>query len=111
MFNPLKVRLMRAVCGLDVHKDSVYLCILNEDGELIEKVFGVLTFQLQQMRDLLLAHHVDEVSMESTSIYWIPIWRILAPISSCDSSTHISSNSCPGTKAMSLTRNGLPSAR
>ena len=70
---------MRAVCGLDVHKDSVYLCILNEDGELIEKVFGVLTFQLQQMRDLLLAHHVDEVSMESTSIYWIPIWRILAP--------------------------------
>ena len=50
MFNPLKVRLMRSVCGLDVHKDSVYLCILNEDGELIEKVFGVLTFQLQQMR-------------------------------------------------------------
>ena len=31
------------------------------------------------MRDLLLTHHVDEVSMESTSIYWIPIWRILAP--------------------------------
>ena len=79
MFNPLKARLMRAVCGLDVHKDSVFLCILNEDGELIERVFGVLTFQLQQMRDLLLTYHVDEVSMESTSIYWIPIWRILAP--------------------------------
>ena len=79
MFNPLKVRLMRSVCGLDVHKDSVYLCILSEDGELIEKVFGVLTFQLHQMRDLLLAHHVEKVSMESTSVYWIPIWRILAP--------------------------------
>ena len=39
---------MRSVCGLDVHKDSVYLCILSEDGELIEKVFGVLTFQLHQ---------------------------------------------------------------
>lgn len=70
---------MRAICGLDVHKDSVYLCILSEDGELIEKVFGVLTFQLNQMRDLLLAHHVDEVSMESTSVYWIPIWRVFAP--------------------------------
>ena len=70
---------MRSVCGLDVHKDSVYLCILSEDGELIEKVFGVLTFQLHQMRDLLLAHHVEKVSMESTSVYWIPIWRILAP--------------------------------
>ena len=31
------------------------------------------------MRDLLLAHHVEKVSMESTSVYWIPIWRILAP--------------------------------
>ena len=70
---------MRSACGLDVHKDSVYLCILSEDGELIEKVFGVLTFQLHQMRDLLLAHHVEKVSMESTSVYWIPIWRILAP--------------------------------
>ena len=79
MFNPLKVRLMRSVCGLDVHKDSVYLCVLSENGELIEKVFGVLTFQLHQMRDLLLAHHVEKVSMESTSVYWIPIWRILAP--------------------------------
>ena len=70
---------MRAVCGLDVHKDSIYLCILTGEGELIEKIFGVLTFQLQQMRDLLLAHNVDEVSMESTSVYWIPIWRVLAP--------------------------------
>jgi hypothetical protein len=31
---------MRAVCGLDVHKDSVYLCVLSEEGELFDKVFG-----------------------------------------------------------------------
>lgn len=35
---------MKAVCDLDVYKDSVYLCILSEYGELIEKVFGVLLF-------------------------------------------------------------------
>lgn len=70
---------MKAVCGLDVHKDSVYLCILSEFGELIEKVFGVLTYQLEEMRDLMLHHHVIEVSMESTSVYWIPIWRVLSP--------------------------------
>ena len=58
---------MKSVCGLDVHKDSVYLCILSEFGELIEKVFGVLTYQLEEMRDLMLHHHVVEVSMESTS--------------------------------------------
>ena len=70
---------MKSVCGLDVHKDSVYLCILSEFGELIEKVFGVLTYQLEEMRDLMLHHHVVEVSMESTGVYWIPIWRVLSP--------------------------------
>ena len=30
---------MKAVCGLDVHKDSIYLCILHPDGELFEQVF------------------------------------------------------------------------
>ncbi len=39
---------MKAVCGLDVHKDSIYLCILHSDGELFEQVFGVLTFQLEE---------------------------------------------------------------
>ena len=70
---------MRIVCGLDVHKDSIYLCILSSTGEIVEKVFGVLTFQLTKMRDLMLKHHVQEVGMESTSVYWIPIWRVLEP--------------------------------
>ena len=34
---------MRRVCGLDVHKDSIYMCILYENGSKIESVFGVLT--------------------------------------------------------------------
>ena len=38
---------MKAVCGLDVHKDSIYPCILHSDGELFEQVFEVLTFQLE----------------------------------------------------------------
>ena len=43
---------MKTVAGLDVHKDSVYLCILRENGEKIERVYGVLTPQLDSMRDL-----------------------------------------------------------
>ena len=70
---------MRAVCGLDVHKDSVFLCILCETGEIIEKVFGVLTFQLEDMRRLMQSYGVVDVTMESTSVYWIPIWRVLEP--------------------------------
>ena len=70
---------MRAVCGLDVHKDTVYLCILCSDGEIIERVFGVLTFQLRDMRRMMQSHGVTEVTMESTAMYWIPIWRVLEP--------------------------------
>lgn len=71
---------MRNVCGLDVHKDSVFMCILKENGEKIEEKFGVLTPELDKLRDLLVCHSVGEVAMESTSIYWISIWRVL----SCD---------------------------
>ena len=77
MSNPQNYRLMRAVCGLDVHKDTIYLCILCETGEIIERVFGVLTFQLRQMRRLMRSCGVSEVTMESTATYWIPIWRVL----------------------------------
>ena len=70
---------MRAVCGLDVHKDSVFLCILCETGEIIEKVFGVLTHQLREMRRMMQSYGVSEVTMESTAVYWIPVWRVLEP--------------------------------
>jgi len=70
---------MRIVCGLDVHKDSIYLCILSSTGEIFEQVFGVLTTQLEEMRDLMLKYNVQEVGMESTSVYWIPVWRVLEP--------------------------------
>ena len=68
---------MRIVCGLDVHTDSIYLCILSSTGEILEQVFGVLTTQLEEMRDLMLKYNVQEVGMESTSVYWIPVWRVL----------------------------------
>ena len=69
---------MRIVCGLDVHKDSIYFCILSSMGEIIEKVFGVLTLELYEMRDVLLKYQVQEVGMESTSVYWIPYGACLS---------------------------------
>ena len=52
---------MKTVAGLDVHKDSVYLCILRENGEKIERVYGVLTPQLESMRDFMAENEVSEV--------------------------------------------------
>ena len=69
---------MEKVCGLDVHKDSVFACILDGQGKKIfEKRFGTLTPDLNELRDTLVEHSCGRVGMESTSIYWIPIWHIL----------------------------------
>lgn len=68
---------MKVVCGLDVHKDSVFCCILCANGEKIQHKFGVLTEELVTLRDLMVSEGVEECAMESTSIYWIPRWRVL----------------------------------
>ena len=70
---------MRTVCGLDVHKDSIFVCILNENGILFQDKIGVLTPDLERLVDLLHEHSATEVCMESTSISWMPVWRILEP--------------------------------
>ena len=70
---------MRTVCGLDVHKDSIFVCILNENGILFQEKIGVLTPDLERLVDMLHEHGATEVCMESTSIYWMPVWRILEP--------------------------------
>ena len=59
---------MRHVCGLDVHKDSVFVCILNEKGVVFQEKFGVLTPELERMVGVIMEHGVTEVGMESTSV-------------------------------------------
>jgi len=69
---------MEKACGLDVHKDSVFACILDEQGKKIfEKRYGVLTPNLMELRDMLVEMGCGRVAMESTSIYWVPIWHVL----------------------------------
>ena len=68
---------MRTVCGLDVHKDSIFVCILNENAILFQDKIGVLTPDLERLVDVLHEHGATEVCVESTSIYWMPVWRIL----------------------------------
>lgn len=68
---------MKKVSGLDVHKDSVFMCIIDENNQIILEEFSTLTPDIERMRDLLKEEKVTEVAMESTGIYWIPIWRIL----------------------------------
>lgn len=68
----------RTVAGLDVHKDSIYLCIMGHDGSIIfEKTYGVLTPELRQMCKDMVERGVTEAAMESTAVYWVPVWNEL----------------------------------
>lgn len=68
---------MKTVCGLDVHKVMILMCILKANGSKVIQEFSTLTVDVECMRDLMKEHGVEEVGMESTGVYWIPIWRIL----------------------------------
>jgi len=70
---------MEKACGLDVQKDSIFACILDEQGKkILEKRYGTLTPDLMTLRDTLIEQGCGKVAMESTSIYWIPIWQVLS---------------------------------
>lgn len=63
--------------GLDVHKDSVFACIVGNKFKTEVKQFGTSTAEIQEMIRWLKSFHVSSAAMESTGIYWMPIWRLM----------------------------------
>jgi transposase len=68
-------------CGLDIHKRTVVACLVmpGPDGKPVKEVrsFGTMTDELLQLADWLLAAGCTHVAMESTGVYWKPIWNLL----------------------------------
>jgi transposase len=68
-------------CGLDVHKKVIVACLLllEADGELRREVrkFGTMTKDLLELLDWLQQAGCTQVAMESTGVYWKPIYNIL----------------------------------
>jgi transposase len=72
----------RRCAGLDVHKKSISACVRrrvkgSSEAEAEEAVFGTFTQDLLQLRKWLRERGVKQVAMESTGVYWIPVWNIL----------------------------------
>ncbi len=65
------------VCGLDVHKDSIFCSIYDGKTSSEVKVFNSMTRDIYEMGEYLMKEDVKQAAMESTSIYWIPVWNIL----------------------------------
>jgi transposase len=68
-------------CGLDVHQKTVVACVLvtAEDGKVQRQVrtFATMTADLLALNDWLNAQQVEQVAMESTGVYWKPVYNLL----------------------------------
>jgi hypothetical protein len=67
-------------CGLDVHKSSLTACILVNgfDGKQRHvRRFGTMTRDVTALANWLTGHDVQKLAMESTGVYWKPIWNLL----------------------------------
>jgi transposase len=64
-------------CGLDVHKETVVATIRGSGITEQTKTFGTFTEDLEQLRDWLLGHRITHIAMESTGVYWKPVFNIL----------------------------------
>lgn len=66
--------------GIDVHKDSVTVCVMTTEGRKIVKTlmkFTTFHDDLEAMRDWLLEMGVTHAAMEATGEYWKPVYEML----------------------------------
>jgi transposase len=66
--------------GLDVHKRTINVCIRIGRGkklQVLTRVFGTFTDDLEQLREFLRQNKVHRVVLESTGVYWIPVRNVL----------------------------------
>lgn len=71
----------RCCCGLDVHKDTVTACVSWAESEgrkrHEKRQFGTSTRELLSLADWLRSCGVTHVAMESSGVYWQPVWHVL----------------------------------
>jgi len=67
-------------CGIDVHKKMIVACLLICSAQGVQKeiqTFSTMLSDLYRLRDWLKAKQCQAVAMESTGVYWKPIWNVL----------------------------------
>jgi transposase len=68
-------------CGIDVHKREVVACVVATDADgtpsKLIRAFGTMTLDVLALADWLASHGVTHIAMESTGVYWKPIYNLL----------------------------------
>jgi transposase len=63
--------------GLDIGSDEILACVPIDRAAQPVRKFGTFTPDLIALADWLIACHIETVAMESTGVYWIPVYEIL----------------------------------
>lgn len=67
-------------CGIDVHKKSLTACIMVGAGTRVRReirTYSAMTEDIENLRGWLKAEGITHVAMESTGVYWKPVYNIL----------------------------------
>ncbi len=68
-------------CGLDIHKQRIVACVIVPGPAGVPtkeiRTFGAMTAELLALADWLREQQVQHVAMESTGVYWQPIYNLL----------------------------------
>jgi len=76
-------RMFKVCAGIDVHKAVVWVCLLRvmPDGTVVKEIrsFATTTRALLELLDWLVSAGCESVMMESTGVYWRPVFHILEP--------------------------------
>jgi hypothetical protein len=80
-------RLLERCAGLDVHKKTVTACVRVPSARGVRhqevRTFGTTTEELLALRDWLTAQAVTPVALESTGVYWKPVYYIVEEAVTC----------------------------
>lgn len=76
--------LLEVCCGLDVHKEVLVACLLKggieEEPEPVIREFSTLLSGLDEFKRWIRENGCRDVAMESTGVYWFPIYNVLESI-------------------------------
>lgn len=63
--------------GIDIGAHEIAVCVPGAEQTQCVRMFGNYTADLNTLADWLVAHDIQTVAMESTGVYWIPVFETL----------------------------------
>jgi len=70
-------QIRRDACGIDISPEVIYVAVGPQQDAQAVRAFGTFTAELYRIANWLRACGVRTIAMESTGVYWIPLFQVL----------------------------------